>query len=297
MKPDGWQPQDSTIQTNNIKTCLKALGKRLANSSETASLDAQVLIAHMTGHSRSWVLAHTDEILDATTLADLERAVTCLVNGEPLPYLLGHWEFYRLDFIVTPDVLIPRPETELLVEKALQYLRGDSRPKRVLDVGTGSGCIAISLAANMPGPVIYASDLSQSALLAARQNAYRIGVGESIHFFQGDVLSSIVGSFDLICANLPYIPTAKLAALPVALHEPNLALDGGANGLTVIQRLITDAPRLLAPKGLLLLEIESNQGSEVLELAKESFPRALLKLERDLIGLDRLVSILNQVSA
>jgi len=296
MKPDGWQLQVSTIQTNNIKTCLETLGKRLINVSESASLDAQVLVAHVTGHSRSWVLAHTDEILDASTLADLDRVATRLANREPLPYLLGHWEFYSLDFIVTPAVLIPRPETEFLVEKGLDYLQGKSRPTRVLDVGVGSGCIAISLASHVPGLVIYAIDRSHSALEVAHQNALRNGVGDSIHFFQGDLLSGIAGSFDLICANLPYIPTSKLASLAVAAHEPRLALDGGTDGLMMIRRLIKDSPRLLAPNGLLLLEIEASQGPAVLELARKSFARALIQLERDLNGNDRLVSIHNQVS-
>jgi len=294
MRPESWQPQAATIPTNNVQSCLEFLGSRLAQVSETPRLDAQVLLAHLSGQARAWLLAHGEETLPAEICTEAEAAAARLTAGEPLPYLLGHWEFYSLDFNVSPHVLIPRPETELLVENALGYLQTRPGSPRVIDVGTGSGCIAIALASHLPVAALFASDCSPAALEVARRNAVYNQIAYRIHFFQSDLLSGIQATFDLICANLPYIPTACLADLPVAGHEPRLALDGGPDGLSLIRRLLSQAPRFLAPHGLLLLEIEYRQGVAVLELARQAFPCANIQLHQDLHGLDRLVAIQNR---
>jgi release factor glutamine methyltransferase len=272
----------------------------LAPVSETASLDVQVLLAHILQKPRAWVLAHPEALLTLQQERVLDQAVQRLQAGEPLPYVLGEWEFYGLPFIVTPAVLIPRPETELLVDYAIQWL--ERRPEllrcltarlAVLDVGTGSGCIAVALAARLPGLKIAATDLSPSALEVARRNTSRHQVAAQICLLQSDLLSAFSPqpTFHLICANLPYIPQETLPNLPVYSREPALALDGGSGGLTLLRQLLHQAVSCLAPGGLLLLEIEASQGQVVPALARQVFSSAAVDLHRDLAGCDRLVSI------
>ncbi len=216
-------------------------------------------------------------------------------NGEPLPYILGHWEFYGLDFLVTPAVLIPRPETELLVEHALDWLRHHPACHRVADIGTGSGCIAIALATTIPDLQVFATDLSPQALEVARQNVAHHGVSERITFVQADLLELPdefhSRLFDLIAANLPYIPRPTLGDLPVSRFEPILALDGGDDGLDLIRRLVHKAGDHLSPHGCLLLEIEASQGEKAIALAQDAFPQARVTVIPDLAGHDRLVLV------
>ncbi|NOY98393.1 MAG: peptide chain release factor N(5)-glutamine methyltransferase [Chloroflexi bacterium] len=286
---------------------LDQLAARLKPISETPNLDAQALLAHVTGKPRTWVLAHPETALTPKQDSALEAALVQLEGGVPLPYVLGHWEFFGLDFIVTPDVLIPRPETELLVEHAIQWLR-DSWKRRTAtsplaelwaaDVGTGSGCIAVTLAVQIPDLHLLATDISCPALEIARQNAAKHGVLERIQFAQGDLLDSAMQrkdstilKFDLIAANLPYIPTETLHGLDVYGREPEQALDGGVDGLDLVRRLLHDAPRWLAPGGLILLEIEASQGQAALSLAYDAFTQANIKLFQDLAGRDRLIAV------
>jgi len=285
---------------------LPEIAQRLRKVSDTPELDAQVLLAHILERPRSWLLAHPEADLSPARQAALTEALSRLEAGVPLPYVLGHWEFFGLDFIVTPDVLIPRPETELLVEQALAWLRKHPCKHRGADVGTGSGCIAVALAVHVPDLHLLATDISPAALDVARQNAHHHGVADRIKFVPCDLLplenetglfqyhpSSIVRrpSFDLLCANLPYIPTPTLQSLPIHGREPTLALDGGADGLDVIRRLLAILPNVMAPGGMCLLEIEALQGPAVLSLAKAAFPGAKITLHQDLTGKDRLVRI------
>jgi len=274
---------------------------RLAPISDTPALDASVLISHILNKPRTWVLAHPETVPTQHQLEALEQVVSRFENGEPLPYILGHWEFFGMDFEVTPDVLIPRPETELLVEKAIAWLqtRNQSNTVRVADVGTGSGAIAVSIAVHVPHVKILATDVSQKALQVAKQNAEKYGVKENIEFVECDLLPEKLSSYhesliDLICANLPYIPTKELKKLPVYNREPTLALDGGADGLDQLRKLMKIAPKWLAPNGLMLLEIESTRSLTTLSLAREAFPDASISLEKDLAGKDRLVKIANR---
>jgi release factor glutamine methyltransferase len=279
---------------------LSLLRQQLEPFSETPSLDAQVLLAHLLEKPRAWVLAHPEAQFTTDQEQSLTHALERLQNSEPLPYVLGEWEFFGLSFQVTPAVLIPRPETELLVEQALKALQ--ARPKVLstasqqlclADIGTGSGCIAISLAYHLPGIQILATDISNVALQVARFNARRHQVSDRTRFLQADLLDAIAPTptLHLICANLPYIPQAVLANLPVFKREPSLALDGGPDGLKWIDRLLHAARSRLAPGGLLLLEIEASQGQSASTLARRVFPAAFIRLLPDLAGRDRLVSI------
>ncbi|MBT3323237.1 MAG: peptide chain release factor N(5)-glutamine methyltransferase [Anaerolineae bacterium] len=268
---------------------LPKITRNLQKSSETPALDAQVLLAHITGKSRAWLLAHPELKLSLSEEKKLNSALEKLQNNIPLPYVIGHWEFFGLEFHLSNAVLIPRPETEELIEHALSWLRA-SNARHVLDMGTGSGCIPISLARNIRDLNVVAVDISSSALNIARQNAQKHEV--EITFAQSDLLANLpLATFDLITANLPYIPTKTLKTLEVFQREPTLALDGGESGLDLIQRLLKDAPRYLAPKGVIMLEIDSSHGAAALELAKKFFPEAENKLVKDLSKRDRFIII------
>lgn len=272
------------------------LTNRLALISDTPALDASVLLAHILDKPRTWVLAHPELLLTPEQHGQLEHSLTRLEGGEPFPYVLGTWEFFGLELEITPDVLIPRPETELLVEKAIAWLQESPVRRTVADVGTGSGAIAISIAMNVRTARILATDISLAALKVAQRNARKFNLA-AIDFVQCDLLPPHIDPlatelhFDLICANLPYIPTATLYGLPVFDREPTLALDGGEDGLAVIRRLLTIAPEWLAPNGLILLEIEATRGIHALNLASDLFSQSEIHLHQDLAGRDRLLEI------
>ena len=268
------------------------LHTRLSSISQTPLLDAQVLLGHVLGRTRTWVLAHPEAHLSSDQEHALRDAVALLEAGQPLPYVLGHWEFYGLEFFITPDTLIPRPETELLVEQALSWSRTKNKPLRIADVGTGSGCIAISLALNASNVHVMGCDISLTSLRVAKANANTHRVSGKVDFMQCDLLPPVKVQFDLICANLPYIPTETLHSLKVYQREPALALDGGEDGLGQIQRLLNVAETALTPGGLLLLEIEASSSAAVHSLACEAFPKADVQVLPDLAGRDRLVSVL-----
>lgn len=261
----------------------------------SAGLEAQILAAHVLARPRAWVIAHPETPLSGEQREQLNSLLDRRLSGEPLPYLLGHWEFYGLDFEVTPDVLIPRPETELLVERALEHLRTKpgmrAASMRVADAGSGSGCIAVSLLKNTPWLRMAATDISWKALQVARRNAARHDVLQRLALVHSDLLSACTGPFHVVCANLPYIPHQMLETLEVARCEPGLALDGGEDGLSAIRSLIEDAPRWLAPGGVLLLEMQHDQGDAVLELARQFLPESQAEVLRDLAGKPRLVEI------
>lgn len=250
-----------------------------------------MILSHVLGQPRASLLARPETGLAAGQAQQLDELLARRAAGEPLPYLIGHWEFYGLDFLVTPDVLIPRPETELLVEQALAWLRLHPGRRRVADVGTGSGCIAAAVALNAPDVHVLAVDRSLRALHVARENLLRHAVLGRVALAQMDLLNAAAGPLDLICANLPYIPSPTLDGLDVARHEPRAALDGGADGLDLVRRLLATAPRLVSPGGLLLLEVEAGHGESAPALARELLPRADVALLADLAGLPRLLRI------
>lgn len=248
-----------------------------------------LLLCQALDRSKSWILAHGEYEPTPDEKRTLERNLRILIEGMPLPHILGEWAFYDKNFSITPDVLIPRPETELLVERAMQHLQKMTRP-RIADVGTGSGVIAVTLATESTSASIIALDISRPALTVARGNAQRHHQS-SIRFVQSNLLEPFQTQFDLICANLPYIPADKLDDLPVSKWEPRLALDGGEDGLEVINVLLQQAQSRLAPGGVFLLEIEASLGENALKAARAAFPTAKHILHQDLSGHDRLIEI------
>ncbi|MEO8358163.1 MAG: peptide chain release factor N(5)-glutamine methyltransferase [Chloroflexota bacterium] len=281
-----------------MPSLLSELTTHLASISDTPALDASVLLAHILNKPRTWVMAHSELTLGTEQHGQLHGLLERLEHAEPFPYVLGHWEFFGMTFDITPDVLIPRPETELLVEKAIAWLQDSAVRRTVADIGTGSGIIAVSIASHVPDAFILATDISPEALEVARRNAFKFGVANRIEFIQCDLLPKRPESFstdqhlDLLCANLPYIPTETLHALPVYGREPTLALDGGADGLDLFRRLMTLAPDWLAPNALMLLEIEATLGIQALNLACDIFSGAEIHLHQDLTGRDRLLEVM-----
>jgi release factor glutamine methyltransferase len=268
---------------------------RIKDQSDNPNLVAQVLLAYITGSSRAWVLAHPDITLSSDQKLSYEDAISRLKQGVPLPYILGTWEFLGLSLIVSPDVLIPRPETELLVEMALDWLHANPGQRSAMDTGTGSGCIAVSLAVKVPDLQLIACDISAPALQVARQNAQKFNVSDRIKLILCDLFPEKTdldpGRFDLMLANLPYIPTAVLHELQVFGREPDLALDGGEDGLDLIRQYLDRVPAYLNPGGLILMEIEASQGFAALALASDRFDEAEIQLHQDLAGKDRILEI------
>ncbi|MGE5248749.1 MAG: peptide chain release factor N(5)-glutamine methyltransferase [Bacteroidota bacterium] len=290
------QLQDKVREARlNIGTVLSRMADRL--DGDWPELDGQLILAHVLDRPRTWVLAHPEITLTAAQLSAVEAAQARLEAGTPLPYVLGHWEFFGHDFAITPDVLIPRPETESLVERAIAWLQASPVRRTVADVGTGSGAIGVTLAAHVPGTYVLCTDLSLPALRVARANARKFEVDGRMDFVACDLLPPHHDGlptdlhFDLVCANLPYIPTHKLKGLAVYGREPTLALDGGQDGLQSIRRLLRTATDWLAPGGRILLEIEATLGVQAMSLAYDSFSEATIHLHQDLTGRDRLLEI------
>lgn len=259
-------------------------------------LEAEVLLSHVLDTSRTVLSAYPEHALTHDELSSYQSLVRQRVSNYPLPYLTRRIEFYGLEFEVTPDVLIPRPETETLVDLALAR-----RPATGVDVGTGSGCIAVALAAHLPDVIIYAIDISPAALAVAQRNVERHGVVERVHLLAGDVLSPRPGPVDLIVSNPPYIPSGQCASLPASIrdHEPRLALDGGPDGMAIIQQLLVQAPAVLRqpepgegrPGGGLLIEIGADQGKVATRLARTFLPQAAVRVHPDLAGRDRVLEV------
>ena len=259
-------------------------------------LDAEILMSHALGKSRAHVYAWPRQGLSVRERAAYQDYVVRRADREPIAYITGHREFYGLDFHVDPRVLIPRPETELLVEQALRHIdicgRQGKKPE-IADVGTGSGVVAITLALHRPAITPYALDCERGAIAVARQNAVRHGVAHRIRFILGDLLKPVPHSLDLILANLPYVGREEWEELQpeIALHEPRVALDGGEGGLEVVQRLLEQSAPMLRPGGVLILEIGAEQGEPATRLARGYFERATIMISEDYAGRDRVLRI------
>ncbi len=255
---------------------------------ERARADAEVLLLHLLAKDKAWLMTHLDEELAEEMAANYLELLECRCKGEPIQYIIGETEFYGLPFRVTREVLIPRHETEHLIEKVIAMGARFSAP-RIVDVGTGSGCIAISLAHLLPQAQISATDLSAAALAIAGENAKRNGA--DIRFLAGDLLAPVAGEqFDLIVSNPPYVPCADRATLSVEVrdYEPTIALFAGDDGLEVYRRLIPSAFEALVPGGSLLLEIGFGQSPAVTELlARAGFEQIVFS--SDLQGIPRVV--------
>jgi len=260
----------------------------LMGASGTPRQDAQAILGHvMDDQPREFLIAHSEQLLNEFEIHTFEKLLALRIRGMPLAYILGRRAFYDRTFRINPQVLIPRPETEHVVEAALGWSR-DRGSLRIVDVGTGSGIIALTLAAHLPHCAIIATDVSSAALLVARENADDL---QNVTLVQADLLAPLHGPFDIICANLPYIATGEMNILDVALFEPHVALDGGNDGLVLIRRLLDQAPARLASPGLLLMEIGADQGPAVEALAKAAFPDAGVDIIKDYAHLDRVVRV------
>jgi release factor glutamine methyltransferase len=254
-----------------IGELLRGAAARLDEAGALAGrLEAEVLLAHVTGRGRASLLAGLRDELEPPHAGRLEELVARRIGGEPLQYLTGLQEFRSMPFRVDPRVLIPRPETEGVVDEAVRLLRGHPGP-RIVDVGTGSGCIAVALAAQLPGAEIVAVDASPDALQVARANAAALAPGASLRFVEGNLLepvADLAGTVDLIVSNPPYVAAGEVEALPreVRDHEPRAALVSGETGLEAIGALVAAAPELLRPAAALVLEIGHGQWPRVREL-------------------------------
>jgi release factor glutamine methyltransferase len=266
---------------------------------ENPRLDAQILLGHILSKERSYLYMFPDQELDAAQEACWQDVLARRVRGEPVAYLTGHKEFYGLDFVVDRRVLIPRPETELLVEAALTFCRqrlASGRSPVVADIGTGSGAIPVSIAVNEPDlPYLYAVDVSPDALAVARLNSQRHHVAGRVRFLQGDLLTPLPEPVDLLLANLPYVGTdEQTTMLPDVLdYEPHLALFSGPDGLELLSRLLTEAGQSgkLREGAVLLLEIGYRQKAPLTQLAREIWPQASVTCFKDYAGWDRVLRI------
>ena len=253
-------------------------------------LTAEQLLGHVLSIARVKLYMDLDRPLSKDELATYRALIQRRLTGEPTQYLVGFREFYGRRFAVDARVLIPRPETELLVQAALNALPKDA-PCRVLDLCTGSGCIAVSIAAERPQASVWAADLMPTALEVARANATTLGVDARVTFFEGDLFAPVPAgaTFDVIVSNPPYVKSGEIAGLQKDVQkEPRAALDGGPDGLRLLERVITGALPRLKPGGLLALEIGEDQGNAVSELMTRSGYRDV-KVEKDLARHDRLV--------
>lgn len=264
--------------------------KRRGN--DTGRLDAELLLARVLQVDRIGLILHAERPLSPGELGSFRELFKRRRSGEPVAYLLGEREFYGISLRVDARVLIPRPDSERLVEVALERTRPRSMLGSALDLCTGSGCVAIAFARTRPTWSVTASDVSPAALEVARDNAHRTGAIRNLRLLEGSLFAPVVGErFDLITANPPYIPSAELASLPpdVRDFEPRLALDGGADGLDFVRRIAEQARQAMHPGALLALEIGADQGAAASAVLREH-GFAAVELARDLAGRDRVVS-------
>ncbi|MEZ4861983.1 MAG: peptide chain release factor N(5)-glutamine methyltransferase [Caldilineaceae bacterium] len=262
---------------------------------QSASLDAQVILAYVLGVERSWLFAHHEYALTAEEANAFTDLIARRVEHEPVAYLVGRKEFYGLDFVVDRRVLIPRPETELLVDAVLDYQPGYATEQLLIaDVGTGSGAIALAVAQNCPAAKLYAIDLSPDALAVAQRNVERLDTRGQVTLLQGDLLDPLPVTVDVIVANLPYISSVVYPQLDADVrdYEPKVALESGVQGLDAITRLLKAAKKHLHPQGAIFLEIGHDQGEAAQALARSILPDAThISLRHDYHGRDRLVTI------
>ena len=262
----------------------------VANNIEDASLESELLLRHTLNINRVQLYQDLDHELSPEQEPTFWNLIKRRLSHEPTAYIIGHREFYGLDFYINPHVLIPRPESELLVEMALS-LAQNHRVTTIADIGTGCGAIAINLALHSSQTKIYATDISASALKIALINCKKHGVVNRICLLQGDMLDPLPEPVDLIVANLPYVKKAELLRTSQAEAEPLLALNGGSDGLQKIRQLCRQINNKLHPAGYLLLEIGQGQGRAVTTLLHSLFPYAKIEVVPDLGGTERVVSL------
>lgn len=299
-------------QGSTVGVALHAATRRLKGSDiDTPKLDSELLLGHVLDWTRAQLYTHMDRPLSDQEREAFERLVERRLTYEPVAYLVGQKSFYGLDLFVDHRVLIPRPETELLVDLALDIIMqadrltasvtngngGDPAHRvasvSVADVGTGSGAVSLAIAANTRAARVCGIDISADALAVARANAERHHLADRVQFLRGDLLEPLDSPVDVIVANLPYVAQHEWDALApdIAQYEPSLALAGGVDGLGVIRRLIGQSPARLRPGGMMLMEIGATQGAAVAALARQQFPDAFVEIVTDYAYNDRIVRV------
>lgn len=291
----------------DVRAALKeGMAQLRAAKVPSATLAAELLLMHALGRDRTWLYTHPEAELDASAAREYFALIARRAAGEPTQYLTGKQDFWGLEFEVTPAVLIPRPETEHVIEVALERLgargikinmrTGEPSPLlRIADVGTGSGCLAVALAHELPHAEIFATDISAAALEVARRNAARHSVSGRVHFFEGDLLgpvSASSGSFDLIVSNPPYVAQdeAKTLAREVREHEPHAALFGGPSGIEMYERLIEQAGESLRSGGVLVLELGYDSAQHVRAILVKRGNWVNVSVTNDLAGIPRVLA-------
>ncbi|NDC36466.1 MAG: peptide chain release factor N(5)-glutamine methyltransferase [Proteobacteria bacterium] len=286
-----------------LRELLQEGSAALVASSPTPRLDAELLLGAVTGHARAYMVGFGERVVPPDQQATFRAMIARRQQHEPVGYLVGRKEFFGLDFTVNPAVLIPRPDTEVLVERAIEFIETQRSAARILDLGTGSGCIPIALASfalKLGRRVeVVAVDSSPAALAVAQHNAEQHGLSDSVRFLLSnwfDALDPAAGSFDLIVTNPPYIPEGSTERSPETNFEPAAALFAGADGLDDIRAILREVPQHLASNGLFLCEIGAHQGQAVLDLWAALHPALPCHVEilRDLSGLERCVVIARQ---
>jgi release factor glutamine methyltransferase len=271
--------------------------KRLSDAGITNDrLDAEVLLCHTLERDRAWLLAHIREPLSEERRRIFEQAVDRRVQREPLQYITGRQEFWGLEFLVTRDVLIPRPETELIIETALGIVEGKNERFTIIDLCTGSGCIAVSLARALDAARSFAMDKSGKALDVARENARKHGVADRIRFLEGDLFEPVdeldlQGQVDIIVSNPPYVPSADVSMLQAEVrdYEPLIALVAGPEGTEIHRRILDDAPPFLKNKAHLIMEMGIGQSGVLVSKVRASGTFAAPAVLKDLAGIERVV--------
>lgn len=259
---------------------------------ENPLLEAQLILAHNMNVDRLFILTNLEKTVEDNVIKSYIRDIERKSNGMPTQYIIGMQEFMGLDFEVTEDVLIPRPDTEILVGQVLESIEVNKN-YNILDIGTGSGCIAVSIAKYAKNVIIHAVDISEKALKIAKYNAIKNNVEERIKFYQGDIFSPFIDNnikFDRIISNPPYIERDEIQKLDVNVkdYEPSLALDGGEDGLEFYRRIISNAKSYMNDNGLIFFEIGYNQANSVEELLKNNLFADII-VTKDLAGLDRVI--------
>jgi release factor glutamine methyltransferase len=271
----------------SLRQALKEAGHLLTvNGIPDAALESELLLRHLLDFSRVQLYLNLNDPLTGEQQEAYRRLIEHRIAGHPSAYITGHREFYGLEFAVDRRVLIPRPESELLVDEAISLSRNYDNPI-IADIGTGSGAIAICLAIKLPHATVYAGDISTAAMEVAATNCHRHGVAGRVHLLAGDLLVSVPQPADIIVANLPYVGRAEAAA---NRFEPSLALDGGPNGTDKIERLCRQAAGKLRPGGVLLLEIGQGQQEKIMGLVKRLLPGSVVEVTPDLAGIPRVVT-------
>jgi release factor glutamine methyltransferase len=275
-----------------FKKALEQARRRLSGLKdvEDPGLESEVLLRHILHFNRAQLFLDLNIQLNPDQESTFNQLIERRLTGEPLAYIINSREFYGLDFFVDDRVLIPRPETELLVEETIRFC--DRHPAAVLgDIGTGSGAIAVSLAVHLPQIKIYAVDISSKALEVAAINTRRRGVEDRVILLQGDLLEPLKRPVDAIIANLPYVRTTDWQAMPSAAFEPRQALDGGEKGLDLIFHLIDQLKGKVNPGGLILLEMGLGQAEDITSYIKMRFPNKSIEILKDLAAIERVVKI------